>query len=241
MTPSWRASNGPLLAHPGGMHLSLRRWAPSRAGAALFLSLAATTGLLAPSSAAAQDEEKKPEVVDLKFQGVKALKVDEMRASIVTDESHCQSFILKPICWVNKSKLFYERRYLDRDELIRDMLRLRVFYWKRGFRETQVDTVIAPRGPAKVAVTFLVNEGPPTIVSDVSVTQTNPVLSNRAVERRTLLKRGDPLNMIKLDSMRVRLETALWDNGYADAIVDTAITLSPDGLTGLVALTLNPR
>ncbi len=211
------------------MHLSSRRRAPSRAGAALFFCVAATTGLLGPSAASAQDDEEKPEVVDLRFQGVKALKVDEMRASIVTDESHCQSFILRPICWFNKSKLFYERRYLDRDELIRDILRLRVFYWKRGFRETQVDTVIAPRGPKKVAVTFLVDEGPPTLVSDVSVTQTNPVLSNRAIERRTLLKPGDPLNIIKLDSMRVRFETALWDHGYADAIVDTAIALSPGG------------
>jgi outer membrane protein insertion porin family len=223
------------------MHLSPRRWAPSRAGAALIVCIAAITGPMAPFTASAQDEEDKPEVVDLKFEGVKALKVDEMRASIVTDESHCQSFVLRPICWFNKSRLFYERRYLDRDELIRDILRLRVFYWKRGFRETQVDTVITPRGREKVAVKFVVDEGPPTIVSDVTVTQTSPVLSSRAVERRVLLKRGDPLNMIKLDSMRVRLETALWDNGYADAIVDTSIAISDDGLSARVALTLNPR
>ncbi|MEX2325249.1 MAG: POTRA domain-containing protein, partial [Gemmatimonadaceae bacterium] len=123
----------------------------------MFLCLAAVSGPLAPVPASAQDEEKKPEVVDLKFQGVKSLKVDELRESIVTDESHCESFALRPICWFNKSKLFYERRYLDRDELIRDMLRLRVFYWKRGFRETQVDTVIAPRDRDKVAVTFVVD------------------------------------------------------------------------------------
>lgn len=207
----------------------------------MFFCVAALTGLLAPAAASAQDEEEKPEVVDLRFQGVKALKVDEMRASIVTDESHCQSFVLRPFCWFNKSKLFYERRYLDRDELIRDILRLRVFYWKRGFRETQVDTLIAPRGPKRVAVTFLVDEGPPTLVSEVSVTQTNPVLSNRAIERLTLLKPGNPLNVIQLDSMRVRLETTLWDHGYADAIVDTAITLSPDGLSARVAVSLNPR
>ncbi len=207
----------------------------------MFLSLAAVSGPLAPVPVSAQENEEKPEVVDLKFQGVKSLKVDEMRASIVTDESHCQSFVLRPICWFNKSKLFYERHYLDRDELIRDMLRLRVFYWKRGFRETQVDTVIAPRGRDKVAVTFLVEEGPPTIVSDVSITQSAPVLSNRAIERRTLLKPGDPLNMIKLDSMRLRLETALWDRGYADATVDTSISVAPDGLSASVAIALDPR
>jgi outer membrane protein insertion porin family len=223
------------------MHLSPKRFAPSRAGAALFLGLAAASMALAPAPASAQDEEEKPEVVDLRFQGVKSIKVDELRESIVTDESHCESFILRPICWFNKSKLFYERRYLDRDELIRDMLRLRVFYWKRGFRETQVDTVIAPRDRDKVAVTFLVDEGPATVVSDVSVTQSTPVLPNRAIERRTLLERGDPLNMIKLDSMRLRLETALWDRGYADAIVDTSITVARDGLSASIAVSINPR
>ncbi|MEX0908216.1 MAG: POTRA domain-containing protein, partial [Gemmatimonadaceae bacterium] len=211
------------------------------AGAALYLCLAAVSGALAPAPASAQDEEEKPEVIDLRFQGVKSLKVDELRASIVTGESHCESFILRPICWFNKSKLFYERSYLDRDELIRDMLRLRVFYWKRGFRETQVDTVIAPRDRDKVAVTFMVDEGPATVVSDVSVTQTSPVLPNRAIERRTLLKRGDPLNMIKFDSMRVRLETALWDRGYADAIVDTSIAVARDGLSASIAVNINPR
>lgn len=223
------------------MHLGPRRWAPSRAGAALLLTLAAASGLLAPAAVSAQDDEEKPEVVDLKFRGVEQLKVEELRESIITDESHCRSWIFRPVCWITKSKLFYEREYLDRDELIRDMLRMRVFYWKRGFRETQVDTVIAPRDRDKVAVTFLVDEGPPTIVSDVSVTQAIPVLSNRTVERRTLLARGDPLNMIKLDSMRVRLEGALHDGGYADAIVDTSITLSRDGLSAAVAVTLNPR
>lgn len=223
------------------MHLSPKRSAPSRVGAALFLCLAAAFAALAPAPVSAQDEEEIPEVVDLRFQGVKSLQLDELRASIVTDESHCESFFLRPVCWLNKSKLFYERSYLDRDELIRDMLRLRVFYWKRGFRETQVDTVIAPRDRDKVAVTFMVDEGPPTIVSDVSVTQAAPVLPNRAIERRTLLKRGDPLNMIKLDSMRVRLETALWDRGYADAIVDTSIAVARDGLSASIAVNINPR
>ncbi|HUR92118.1 MAG TPA: BamA/TamA family outer membrane protein [Gemmatimonadaceae bacterium] len=196
---------------------------------------------LAPAPVSGQDDDDKPEVVDLRFQGVRQLKVKELRESIVTDESHCKSLVFKPVCWFTKSRYFYERQYLDRDELIRDVLRLRVFYWKRGFRETQVDTVVAPRDKDKVAVTFIVNEGPPTIVSDVTVTQTRTALSNRDIERRTLLKSGDPLNMIKLDSMRVRLEQLLWDRGYADAIVDTSIALSQDGGTADVQLNLNPR
>lgn len=221
------------------MLLTLRRRA-LRASAPLLVCLAAAVVSM-PGAASAQTDEDKPEVVDLKFRGVKALKLEELRESIVTDESHCKSFIFKPVCWITKSRYFYEREYLDRDELVRDLLRMRVFYWKRGFRETQVDTIIAPRARDKVAVTFLVDEGAPTTVSDVSITQTNPVLSNRDIERRTLLDRGDPLNMIKLDSMRVRLEYALWDRGYADAIVDTTVTISPDGSSAQVSVNMNPR
>ena len=223
------------------MELSPRHRAPFRAGATLLPCLAAVLLLLGAAPVAAQVEEEKPEIVDLKFQGVKAVKLDELRESIITDESHCRSFLFKPVCWVTKSRLFYERQYLDRDELVRDLLRLRVFYWKRGYRETQVDTVIAPRGREKVALTFLVDEGPPTIVSDVSVLQTKQVLPARLVARRTLLKAGDPLNMIKLDSMRIRLEADLWDRGYADAIVDTTTGISADGLSAQVRLVLNPR
>ena len=221
------------------MHPRPGRWALSRAGAALLLCLAAGSTL--PTPAAAQDEEEKPEIVDLRFQGVKSLKLDELRKSIVTDESHCKSFIFKPVCWVSKWKYFYEREYLDREELVRDMLRMRVFYWKRGFRETQVDTLITPRGREKVAVAFLVDEGPPTLVSDVAISQTKQVLRPRDIARRTLLRPGDPLNMIKLDSMRVRLESALWDRGYADAIVDTTIAITADGLAASVAINMNPR
>ncbi len=223
------------------MHPRSGRRGLFRPGATLFLCLSWGALLLASTPASAQDDDEKPEIIDLRFQGVKSLKIEELRESIVTDESRCKSFIFKPVCWINKSRYFYEREYLDRDELVRDLLRMRVFYWKRGFRETQVDTVIAPRGKDKVALTFLVDEGPPTIVSDVTVTQTHPVLPSRTIERRTLLKRGDPLNMIKLDSMRVRLEGALWDRGYADAIVDTAVMISRDGSSAQVAINLKPR
>ncbi len=222
------------------MQLTPQRGPLSGVGASL-LALLAAAAVMAPFRAASAQTDDKPEVVDLRFQGVKALKVEELRESIITGESHCKSFIFKPVCWINKSRYFYEREYLDRDELVRDLLRMRVFYWKRGFRETQVDTAIVARGRKKVAVTFLVDEGPPTTVSDVSVTQTNPVLSGRDIERRTLLKRGDPLNMIKLDSMRVRLEQSLWDRGYADAIVDTSVTISRDGSSAQVAINMNPR
>src|SRR5213075_246433 len=91
-----------------------------------------------------------PEVVNLTLKGVKVVRQDDLRNNIYTTASYCNSFILKPFCWISKSKYFYTRKYLDHKELERDVLRIRIFYWKRGYRETEVDTAVVPRGRNQV-------------------------------------------------------------------------------------------
>jgi outer membrane protein insertion porin family len=183
----------------------------------------------------------KTEVVALTLKGIKSVDRKELLLSIATDRSHCTSFILTPICFFSKSRLFYRRKYLDHDELRRDVLRIRVFYWKRGFRETQVDTVVAQRGAKSVAVTFDIKEGPPTTVSDIGVTQSNPVLSAREVSDRTLLKKGEPLNLVRLDSTVVFLQQRVWDKGYADAVVDTTVVLDSLSRSAAVSISIDPK
>jgi outer membrane protein insertion porin family/translocation and assembly module TamA len=56
------------------------------------------------------------------------------------------------------------------------------------------------------------------------------------------VRAGDPLNLLLLDTSKVLIENALWDGGYADAIVDTdSITVGPDKLTASVLVTVDPR
>ena len=95
-----------------------------------------------------------PEVVGLKLNGVNAVKQKELLQNIATDKSHCVTLVLTPICFISKAHYFYKREYLNHAELKRDVLRIKVFYWKRGFREAQVDTVVADKGKNAVAVTF---------------------------------------------------------------------------------------
>ena len=80
--------------------------------------------------------------MNLTIKGVKVVRRDELGTNIYTTASHCNSFILKPFCWISKSKSFYTRKYLDHKELERDVLRIRIYYWKRGYRETEVDTAV---------------------------------------------------------------------------------------------------
>lgn len=203
--------------------------------------LAALAALLFLGAPAAAQEEPNPEVVQLNIRGVQSVKMEELKLSIETEESRCRGLFLRPICWFSKSPIFYERNYLDREELQRDVVRIRVFYWKRGFRDAQVDTLVVPRGNNRAEVTLTVAEGPPTLVSRVEVTQAAEVLSQRDITRALALKEGEPLNLLRLDTTRVRLEQGLWSRGYADAIVDTTVTFNQDATSAVVRFDLNPR
>ena len=166
---------------------------------------------------------------------------DELLQNIYTTASYCNSFILKPFCMITKSKYFFTKKYLDRKELERDLLRVRIFYWKRGYREAEVDTAVVPRGKNKVGVTFFIKEGPPTIVSSLAVNQATPLLSQREINRRVVLGTNAPLNLIRLDSSRVFLQASLFEKGYADAEVDTAVAIDSATRMAVVTFTLNPK
>jgi outer membrane protein insertion porin family/translocation and assembly module TamA len=182
-----------------------------------------------------------PEIDKLVLNGVKSIDPVELRKNIYTDQSHCVSLILKPLCLITHSHYVWTRKYLDHDELRRDVLRTEVFYWKRGYRETQVDTLVTPKGNDDAIVTFNITEGPPTIVSDVTVTQTQPVLSDAEVSKHMLVHAKSPLNMIKLDSTLIFLSQQMWDKGYADALVDTTVVADTAVNTASVGIELNPR
>jgi len=182
-----------------------------------------------------------PEVVNLTLKGVKVVRQDDLRNNIYTTASYCNSILLKPFCWISKSKYFYTREYLDHQELHRDVLRIRVYYWKRGYRETEVDTAVVPRGKNQVGVTFTIKEGPATVVSDIAVTQDTTVLTQREIDDRIALGKNGPLNLIKLDSSRFNLQSRMFDKGYADAEVDTATVIDSASHTAQVRFTLIPK
>jgi outer membrane protein insertion porin family/translocation and assembly module TamA len=182
-----------------------------------------------------------PEVVNLTLKGVEVVKKSELEQSIYTTASHCNSFILKPFCWISKAKYLYTKKYLDHKELERDVLRIRIFYWKRGYREAEVDTAVVPRGRNQVGVTFTIQEGPPTIVSSVVVNQPTALLSQREIDDRVVLGENSPLNLIRLDSSRVFLQTRMFEKGYADAEVDTAVVVDTATRRAAVEFTLNPK
>ena len=210
-----------------------------RALVAAGLLLAAAPALRAQSSA--EDQREAPEVTRLTIRGVKAVDASELQNSISTSASSCRSLLLRPFCWIWKSDVFYERKYLDRRELQRDVLRIRVFYWKRGYRHAAVDTAVA-QSDGKARLTFRISEGKPTLVRKISVGPQTDVLSAKDIRRSVSLRAGKPLNLLMLDSSLVSLSNKLWERGYADAVVrvDT-IAVDDSAYVAEVAIGIDPR
>lgn len=207
--------------------------------AALMLLLPGVVSSQTPPTAS--KEPPKTEVDRLIFKGVKSVDRKDLMLSLYTEPSHCVSLVLTPVCWLTHAHYVYARHFLNHEELQRDVLRAEVYYWKRGFRETLVDTLVDKKGDHHANVTFLVNEGPPTIVSDISVSQAKPVLSAREISDRLVLEEKHPLNLLRLDSSVVFLSQRLWEKGYADALVDTNVVIDTATKTATVGIDLNPR
>jgi outer membrane protein assembly complex protein YaeT len=177
-----------------------------------------------PLHAQKEDEREAPLVEDIKWTGVESVSKDDLQRSIETEETHCRGLLLTPFCLVSNWGLFKHKHYLDRTELRRDVLRIRVFYWKRGWRDTQVDTAVTSKGDG-VRVEFKVKEGPPTRVSAIRIERPGEILTDDDVRESMKLRAGEPLNLIALDSSIVFLKTRMWDKGYGDAEarVDTIV------------------
>jgi outer membrane protein insertion porin family/translocation and assembly module TamA len=205
--------------------------------AAMLLCAASAPGR-AQSKSPAKDPS--PEVMKLTVKGVKHVDQHDLEQSIQTHASKCISFFLTPFCLVSRSPVLWDKYYLDRDEFRRDVLRMRVYYWKRGYREATVDTSIAPDKKG-VAITFQVHEGEPTIISALRIDYDSTLLSVKQKNKLTLLKVGKPLNLLTLDSMRLGFQSEMWQRGYADAIVDTAIAVNDSARRAAVAFRVYPN
>ena len=70
---------------------------------------------------------RKPEVVEFKVTGVKSFEKSDLLRNLAIEQSHCKSAALSPVCWISKSPTFYQRVYIDPNDVARDVIRARVF------------------------------------------------------------------------------------------------------------------
>lgn len=203
---------------------------------------AAMLALAVPSGAAQQATpvEERPLVTSFELNGVRNVDRDELAAGLATRASQCRSILYAPVCFFTRSPLFTDRRYLDPEELRRDLLRVRIFYWRHGYRDATVSSDVE-RTDNGVRVVITVDEGRPTIVEQVDVQQTDSILPRNVIAEALQLGPGDPLNLIALDSTVTLLLDEMWERGYAEAEASLDTSEVSDALDrGPVTITLRP-
>jgi outer membrane protein insertion porin family/translocation and assembly module TamA len=180
------------------------------------------------------------DVASLEFAGAEAVSPDDLKRIVFTRTSSCRLPFLVPICRLTPSQVFTDRRRTTPAALGEDITKLRVYYWQRGFRDAQIDTVLTPakRG---MAVAFRIVEGEPTRVGTLDVSQRAPVLTPEELSGAVVLKAGAPLDLVALDSTLARIRTAVWNKGYGDVQIDTTVPRPDASHTVPVKIDVDPK
>ena len=222
--PCQEASTTPLTAPAPRPRQPLR----------LLSALVASVLALAPNAAAAQVDTAKasrPLVTEVVLRGVKSVDLNQLRAGLVTKGVTCRSPLYLPVCWITRSPTFTSRHHLDPLEFRRDVLRIRIFYWQRGWRDAAV-VARTERSSGGVRAIFEIEEKEPTVIQELRVVQRDSTLPKQSIDRALQLKAGDALDMIALDSTVLMLKDELWERGYASAKVELDTTQVSDVSNG---------
>jgi len=158
-----------------------------------------------------------PEVTRVRFEGNASFPDQALANSIVTRQTECRTPILQPFC-VFGADWAQEPFYLEQRSLARDLARIRLFYYERGFREATVDTAVA-RPDDEVRITFLIEEGRPVIVDSLSFEGLSEVADSADVVEEVPMGVGDPLSGVLMDATRDSIRIRLQNRGYAHADV----------------------
>ncbi|MGD2152631.1 MAG: BamA/TamA family outer membrane protein [Gemmatimonadales bacterium] len=213
----------------------------TRLGFRLAAVLAFAVGSLTAAPAAAQVSARDtlPVVRKIRFNGNATFSDREIERAIATRDSGCKSVLLSPLCWIGWDA-FVRTERLDRRELRTDIARIRVFYFRRGFRDAQVDTTVI-RHNGIVDVVFRIEEGKPVIVRDLQVQGLEDISAVGRVIPDLALQPGRPFSEVDLTASRERIERELRRRGYADAVVLVEATIpSSDTLAAYVTLQAVP-
>ena len=157
------------------------------------------------------------EVTRIAFQGNVAFPEDSLSRAIANRETGCRSNWLLPFCVLDLG-FSIDRRTLNNRELARDVLRLRGFYAGRGYRQAQVDTVLARPSAETVEITFRIDEGLPVRVSTLTVEGVEG-LEGFDLLADLPIREGDLLSAINLAAARDTLIQRLQNRGYPRADV----------------------
>ena len=173
----------------------------------------------------------KPVLRSLKFDGNANISTAELKAAIVTLATHSRTIVGVPFPLLKKKEV------LDRAELDRDLLRLRVLYWKRGWRAAQVTPELTKRDAGGgVDLRLKVTEGPPTLIGELRFGPVDSLLDRHGLRPLITVKVGEPLDLIELDSIAVHITAHLDAEGYGDVLLTPTALVDADNPRAVVSM-----
>ena len=185
----------------------------TRCGRALARGVLLIALFLSARVALAQDLTCGPgdvEVVRLSFGGNHAFPSTTLASGIVTT----------PSSWARRTfRVFGRRRCLDRKQFPLDVVRLIIWYRNHGFSSATVDTVVTDRGAGRVAIRFVIAEGPPVIVESLTFSGLDGVPERSDLLAGLATRLGAPFDRYANEQTRDSLTRRLHDGGYPDAEV----------------------
>jgi outer membrane protein assembly factor BamA len=179
-----------------------------RAAAPLLLTLVLPAALRAQQADSVQ-------VNSLSFEGARVIPDEILRTAIVSTRTGCITPALEPLCAIGVG---LDRHYADARVLGADVVRLRLFYYQRGYRQATValDTTRTDDG---LDITFRIDAGPPVIATTVDYDAPDAPAGTRIDTGGLPLARGQPLSLIDYELTRDSLTRRLANAGYAHAYV----------------------
>lgn len=185
----------------------------NRASRAATIALLATAvGFAAPAGLRAQDvacDAGDREVRSLEFRGNRTLNDADLRVRVSATPSDLRYRFLR----------IGTRRCLGPAQLALDVLGLTRYYRDRGFHRVQVDTAVQQLGGSAIKVTFIITEGPPTILREYSVDGLDGLADSAQVMRRLRLRAGDRWDLGLFQSDQDSIVTRLRNSGFVHASV----------------------
>ena len=177
--------------------------------------LALLPALLATAVPAAAQGEL-AEVTALRFEGNEVFSDRALGASIMTRSTECRHWLLSVFCW-SGSSFAIDEHFLGPREFERDVVRLRLFYYRNGYREALIEPTLDRTGEG-VRITFRIEEGRPVLIDSLAFNGLDlpgdlDLLDDLPVGA------GEPLDQMALGAARDSLTIRLRNAGYAHAEV----------------------
>ena len=220
-----------------------------RALPALGLVVAALC-LATPATVSAQDigcDRGDLEVVGVNFVGNRSFPDAELLNRIITT----------PSSWARRTLRFIgAQRCLDSLEVLRDRVRLLVFYSRRGFTGTRVVAQVDTVRRDAVKVSFGIQEGEPVVLEQFTITGLDSVPRADRITADLPIQIAGRFDQDAVEIARQSIERRLRDNGYPTATIfrsfesDTAkrvanlrfeVITGPRARIGTVHITVTPR